>query len=109
MACNVDLTAPYDQLDGRRDAVPLAQANVVASHVVGTHFHAPVLDIDLPCRLLPSSTLGHYHLFIDKLLTWERYQDPLAALGAAGILEEGYVNASLYRGGTYVRKPGLRK
>ena len=60
------------------------------------------------CRLLcrPSSTSGHFHLYIDAPLTWDTYEDLLVCLGeedGGGLVEEGYVRASVRRKQTFVR------
>ena len=56
--------------DDREPTVDLDQANVVSSLQSGTEpgsraQHYPVLDLDLPAVLVPSSTPGHSHLYID--------------------------------------------
>lgn len=71
--------------------------------------HRPVLDIDIPIKVVPSSTPGHSHLFIDIAMSWGDYEKLLWALAAAGIVEEGYVHASVRRGHTSVRLPHVRK
>lgn len=71
--------------------------------------HRPVLDIDIPIKVVPSSTPGHFHLFIDHFMEWKDYEKLLWALAAAGIIEEGYVHASVRRGHTSVRLPHVRK
>lgn len=71
--------------------------------------HAPVIDIDVPCELIPSSRLGHYHLYIHHPIRWKDYKTILYALSTAGIVEEGYYNASASRGYTAVRAPGVVK
>lgn len=71
--------------------------------------HAPVIDIDLPIRAIPSSTPGHYHLYIDKKMSWKSYRKLLKALVEAGLVEEGWYKMSLRRGMTMVRPPRLRK
>lgn len=71
--------------------------------------HAPVIDIDVPCELIPSSRLGHYHLYIHHPIKWKDYKAILSALSTAGIVEEGYYNASISRGYTAVRSPGVVK
>lgn len=71
--------------------------------------HRPVLDIDFPAKLIPSSTEGHFHLYLDKEMTWEQYEKLLLALVEADILEPGYVSASIARGHTCVRLPGVSK
>lgn len=71
--------------------------------------HKPVLDIDLPVIVLPSSTEGHHHLFIDKVLTWEQYVELLDVLVKVGIVQEGFRNASVSRKHTAVRLPWIKK
>ena len=93
------------------------EANIVTSELVGQRsavsndlsLHAPVLDIDFGARLIPSSTPGHFHLYFEKAMTWDNYCGLLKALGDVGILEPGYVKASLRRGYSSVRKPGVYK
>lgn len=65
--------------------------------------HAPVIDLDIPCRLLPSSTPEHYHLYIDRLMPWETYEALLKALYDAGLIQAGYLRASLKYKQSYVR------
>lgn len=88
-----------------------AVANVVGSELHhqphdtpdGMRLHAPVLDIDYPARLVPSSTPGHFHLYLDKPMPWPRYAFLLWALSVAGIIEPGYARAGLRRRGTFAR------
>jgi hypothetical protein len=75
----------------------------------GSGFHAPALDIDFPCLLIPSSTRGHFHLYIDKPIEWGKYVKLLWALVDAGILEYNYVAASVRDGATILRRPGVKK
>ncbi|GGN40254.1 hypothetical protein FHR83_007076 [Actinoplanes campanulatus] len=99
------------------EGVTLDDANVMTSKValdpaveaaVGP-LHKPVLDIDLPVQVIPSSTEGHNHLIIDKPMTWEKYQRLLDALADCGVIESGYRNASIARGYTAVRLPWVKK
>ena len=71
--------------------------------------HLVAVDLDIPAVLVPSSTLGHSHLIIDKELTWPQYRKLLEVLGEVGILEEGYVAASLRRNTTHIRSPWFPK
>lgn len=71
--------------------------------------HRPVLDLDLPATLVASSTPGHHHLTIDLSMTWDRYVGLLQALAEFGIIQEGFLQASLARGGSFVRLPTVRK
>lgn len=75
----------------------------------GSTWHKPLLDIDFPAKLVPSSTPGHFHLFLDKKLTWENYKKLLSVLAEVGIIEPGYYGASLKRGSTDVRLPWIKK
>ncbi len=74
-------------------------------HVV----HRPVIDLDLPAQLVPSSTPGHHHLYIDKPMAWDVYMRLLVALADAGLVERGYVGATERRGYSAVRLPWVRK
>lgn len=84
------------------------EANLVSS-LLEDGRHAPALDLDVPARLVPSSTEGHAHLYIDVPMTWEQYQAVLRVLGDVGILESGFVAASLAREASMLRKPGVKK
>lgn len=86
-------------------------ANLVSSALDygDTKYHAPVLDIDFPCSVVPSSTPGHHHLFIDAPMPWAVYERLLRALEQAGILEHGFVQGSIARGQSSVRVPWVRK
>jgi hypothetical protein len=93
-------------VDFRGDSV---DANVTTSRVLGKDTHKVVLDLDLAAKLLPSSTPGHFHLYIDHEMTWKQYRRVLRALAAAGIIETGYLGASEHRGYTSVRLPWIKK
>lgn len=85
-------------------------ANLISSKITNlAGWHAPVLDLDFPCVLVKSSTPGHYHLYLNKIMSWERYVKLLKALKDAGLIEEGYYQASIARGATFVRPPGVHK
>lgn len=72
--------------------------------------HSPVLDLDFETRLVPSTTKGHYHLYLDGIeMNWTDYQQWLQATAKAGIIEQGYFEASVRRRMTCVRPPGVFK
>lgn len=71
--------------------------------------HRPILDIDFPVHVVPSSTEGHFHLFLDRPMTYNTYMRLLAALANAGIIEQKYASVSEARGYTSVRLPWIRK
>lgn len=71
--------------------------------------HAPVIDLDIPCELIPSSRLNHYHLYINKPISWPNYKAILLALKNANLVEPGFYYAALSKGYTAVRIPGVVK
>lgn len=83
-------------------------ANLVSS-ICADGMHRPVLDFDFPCRLIPSTTPGNGHLYIDKPMTWEAFEALLTALRDAGLLQPGFVKNSIKRKATFVRPPWIKK
>jgi hypothetical protein len=83
-------------------------ANLFAS-LTEKGMHAPALDIDFKARLIPSSTIGHYHLYLDKEICWDDYAKLIAVMGEIGLIEPGYAEVSLKKGMTTLRKPGIVK
>lgn len=105
-----------EPLEGREYGTPQTlvgaetlTANLVSSALEGYPWHAPVLDIDFPISVVPSSTPGHHHLYIDAPMGWEAYGKLLRALRDAGILQWGFVENSLNQGQSSVRPPWVRK
>lgn len=93
----------YEEMPSRKEqACAAIDANLLSSEV-GSDMHAPVIDIDLPCRLWPSRTPGHHHLFIDKPMKWWKYRLILWALKVAGVVEPGYYKACVARRAGFVR------
>lgn len=92
------------------DHVDESEANVVSSRItVDGSVHMPVLDIDFPAKLIPSSTEDHYHLYLDIEVPHEKYMKLLEVLAECGIISKGCAAASIARGATFVRKPGVLK
>jgi len=85
-----------------------AEANLLSS-LCKDGKHRPVIDIDVPVRYVPSTTPGHGHLYIDVPMDWPQMAKVLIALRDAGVVEEGYLNAALDRGATYVRPEWVKK
>lgn len=95
----------------RPEVAKIEDADIVTSEIAfrdGTR-HKIVLDIDMPVKVVDSSTPGHHHLFIDKELSWAEYKSLLHLLAELGVIEYGYVGASLERGFTGVRLPWKKK
>ena len=95
---------------GDVDRVPALEkdANAVSSLLEDGN-HAPAIDIDLPCRLVPSSSPGKFHFYIDHPTSWFRYRVMLWAMWKAGFVEKGYYKVSAKRKATFLRKPGVKK
>lgn len=71
--------------------------------------HALLIDIDCPAWLIPSSTGGHGHLYVDLDIPDEALWRFLDAAAEIGLVEEGYVNACRERGMTSLRAPWIVK
>lgn len=56
-------------------------------------------------RLVPSTTDGHYHLYIDRPMHWYQFVLLLWALRLCYVIEMGCFWWSLRRGATFVRVP----
>jgi hypothetical protein len=69
----------------------------------------PILDIDFPAWLIPSSRPGHFHLYIDRAIPKDKYLAMVTAMAEAGLVEEGYAGAAERRGYTGVRLPWIKK
>lgn len=96
----------------------LENANLVGSitdeYKIGdgtrTRIHRPVLDLDFPARLIPSTTPGHFHLYLDGLeLGWDKYKTLLLALADAGVISQAYARESIKKGFTAARLPHITK
>lgn len=92
----------------RRERANGPGANLVSSLTEGG-LHAPVLDLDVPAFLLPSSTPGHSHLYIDVEMPWRTYRALLRAMKDAGIIEKSFYRGSIQRKQTMVRPPWVKK
>ena len=102
---NTDFSDPRSD---DRIRVPAAMANVVSSETEqGTHL--PILDLDFPAVLLPSSTEGHFHLYLQREVEWSKYEKVLDDMKDAGLLQKGYVEHSKSRKGTFLRLPWVKK
>jgi len=68
-----------------------------------------IVGMEAFAELVPSSTPGHSHLYIDTEMPWKDYRWFLKSLARAGIIEEGFYRASVEREQTMLRKPGIYK
>lgn len=105
---SIDLGYPVDDKREKREMVDMQDANLVSS-LLADGRHAPALDLDLPCELIPSSTPGHHHLLIDHPMSWFRYRVLLRVLVWCGLVEPKYYRHSVRRGMTMLRLPWVKK
>lgn len=71
--------------------------------------HALLIDLDVPAHLVPSTTGGHSHLYVDVAIPHHRYMALLSALADAGVIEQGYASVSIERGHSDLRLPWVEK
>lgn len=84
------------------------KANLVSSEV-RDGVHMPVIDCDFGIQAIASSTPGHYHLYVDKEMSWEQYKALLKGMFEAGLIQKGWYENALKDGRSYVRLPHVRK
>lgn len=96
----------YRQYEDRHPAD--MEANVVSSHWAKGE-HLPIIDLDFPHEYVPSTTPGHAHLYLNRPIKRWRMVILLWGLYVGGVIEKGYFLWSLRRGGTFVRRVGVRK
>jgi hypothetical protein len=105
---DIDKPGGYAPFGKRLIPTDIKRANLISSEL-GDGKHAPCIDLDVPHQVVPSTTPGHGHLYIDVPMSWRRYKRLLRALYKAGVIEKGYYTASVDRKASYVRKPGHYK
>lgn len=103
----VRVDVDYEMLD-REEVGSWSEANAVSS-LCRDGQHMPAIDIDRYCEVVPSSTFGHFHLYINVKMSWWRYRVLLWALKYSGVIEPGFYRASRRRGQTMLRLPGVKK
>jgi len=85
-------------------------ADVISSKITGTRdLHTLMIDLDVPAKVVPSTTEGHSHLYIDVPMEFRHVVEILTALSEAGVVEPGYRGVSIDRGETFLRLPWVRK
>ena len=73
------------------------------------NMHAPLFDLDFPCELIPSSTPGHFHLYMDKEIPYVKMLKVMAAMVDAGLVQEGYYNSVKAHDAAILRLPWIKK
>jgi hypothetical protein len=103
-----DSSVTYSQEVRQPATVPDANISTSIREDAPEH-HALLLDLDVPAWLIPSSTPGHSHLYVDVHIREAEYFQLLDALANAGVIQRGYADASKRRGGTALRLPWIKK
>jgi hypothetical protein len=108
---NIDSYQPGEEVHNTERVVTedVDQATVITSRIAGSEKHKIVIDLDLPAQLIPSTTPGHFHLYVDHEVDWMTYVNLLQALAKARLVEQGYVDVSIFRGHTAARLPWVKK
>lgn len=103
---NLDYRGGYES----KTPVPASveNANVVTSLLPNGN-HAPCIDLDFPAYLIPSTTPGHFHLYLEKELSWKEYEKLLKAMSEVGIIEKNYYSMSEKIKQTVLRLPYIKK
>lgn len=83
-------------------------ANLVSSRLANGN-HAPAIDLDFPAYLIPSSTPGHFHLYLEKEMSWKDYSKLLKTLNEVGLIEDGFFKSSRHFEQTFLRLPHIKK
>lgn len=99
--------SPYEE-DPERLPATHDNAVLVGSKLPNGN-HMPVIDLDLPCTLVPSSTPGHFHLYINKEMTFGQMLNMLQMMTDAGVVQPGFNRFSRERGQAFVRYPGVTR
>jgi hypothetical protein len=84
-------------------------SNLISSEIKGTTRHRILLDIDFPAALIPSSTPGHSHLYIDKQLTQDEMEKLVFTLHEVGLLADGNANQWHKFKAQFLRLPWVKK
>lgn len=71
--------------------------------------HMPVIDLDLTTMLIPSTRPGHYHLYVNREMSWGQFLNMLQAMTDAGVVQDGFNRHTRRRGHATVRYPGVTK
>lgn len=109
----------YEPMIDREEA-DIERANIVSSLIKtpkdfaadpNDKRHILAIDLDIPATLVPSSTGGHHHLYIETKegIPHHRYMALLHALADAGVIESGYAQVSIARGHSDLRLPWVSK
>lgn len=96
-------TGPFAKIEESEWCKAYEATLITSSRAQDHSVHAPVINLDVPCNLVPSARVGHTHLYIDKEISQEGLFEILEVLAKHGIVEMGYAQATRSRGYSAVR------
>jgi hypothetical protein len=67
------------------------------------------LELGVPVQILPSSTPGHHHVYIDAEMKWRPYRALCKAMVRVGLLESAFVDLMISHSMSMLLRPGLTK
>lgn len=67
------------------------------------------IPLVVPARLVPSSSPGHHHLYLETVLTWSVYNELLRRMADAELIERNWHAMCERRKMGLLRKPGIGK
>jgi len=65
-----------------------------------------ILEVEFPIQLIPSTTSRHYHLYLDRKISWEQYVMVLEVAQGADIINRGFYEMSIKNRQSMVLLPG---
>lgn len=99
--------------DDERKIAGWENANLISSYAYtradGVEMHTPIIDLDIEHMIVPSTTPGHGHLYINKEITYNQYLSLLEKMAECGIVQRGIVGQCQKYKGTTVRLPHIKK
>lgn len=69
----------------------------------------PEFTMNCEVRAIPSSTQGHFHLYINAPLSWDAYLSLLKALYYAKVIEDKFVELTVKNSFSLLLRPGYTK
>lgn len=119
----LDLDVPHDITDSRlrmdvgymrRSSVPelmdaLSNAGIPQQPVLVMRNPYLFIDLSVPYHLVPSSTPGHSHLYLDVDVAWGTYRELLLTLSKMCVVQAGWVNTAVKHERSVTRLPWIVK
>jgi hypothetical protein len=75
----------------------------------GADTMSAIFQLIVPAKLVPSSTEGHFHLYLETEMDWPDYLRLMRAMVEAGLLEKEWVDMNERRKMAMLRKVGYTK